>query len=102
MKHYTQLTQEQRYQIYALMKAGLNQTQTAAIIGVDKSTISRELSRNTGWRGYPPQQAHRFCLKRRHQKAQPRIASSSWHLVEHLLREEWSLEQITGGLELLA
>jgi IS30 family transposase len=98
MKPYTQLTQEQRYQIYALMKAGLNQTQTANIVGVDKSTISRELSRNTGRRGYRPQQAHRFCLQRRHQKAQPRIAPSTWHLIEHLLREEWSPEQIATWL----
>jgi IS30 family transposase len=98
MKHYTQLTQEQRYQIYALMKAGLNQTQIAAIVGVDKSTISRELSRNTGRRGYRPQQAHRFCLQRRHEKAQSRIAPSTWHLIEHLLREEWSPEQIATWL----
>jgi IS30 family transposase len=100
MKHYTQLTQEQRYQIYALMKAGLNQTQTAAIVGVDKSTIGRELRRNTGQRGYRPQQAHQFCLQRRQQKAQPRIASSTWRFVERLLREEWSPEQIAHSLRL--
>ncbi len=34
MKHYAQLTQEQRDQIQALMKAGLNQTEIAAIVGV--------------------------------------------------------------------
>ena len=42
MRSYTQLTQEQRYQIYALKKAGINQTETAMIIGVNKGTISRE------------------------------------------------------------
>ena len=45
MRHYTQLTEHQRYQIYALMKAGHTQTEIAALIGVHKSTISRELRR---------------------------------------------------------
>ena len=43
MSGYTQLTQEERYQIYALMKAGHNQSEIAAVLGRDKSTISREL-----------------------------------------------------------
>lgn len=98
MKHYTQLTQAQRYQIYALMKAGLNQTEIADIIGVHKSTVCRELSRNTGRRGYRPQQAHRFCLHRRDEKAKSRIMPSTWHLIEHLLREEWSPVQIATWL----
>jgi len=92
---YTQLTQVQRYQIYALMKAGLNQTQIANIIGVHKSTISRELRRNRGQRGYRPKQAHKRCVQRRLHKSQPRIAQTTWHLIEHLLREQWSPEQIS-------
>ncbi len=96
--HYTQLTQEQRYQIYALMKAGLNQTQIATIVGVHKSTICREIHRNTGRRGYRPQQAHRRCLKRRDHKAKPRITSTTWRLVKRLLRQQWSPEQISYWL----
>lgn len=99
MKQYTQLTQEQRYQIYILMKAGHTQTDTADLIGVDKSTISRELRRNSGQRGYRPQQAHRFCQQRRDQKATARIDPSIWLLVERLIREEWSPEQISGWLQ---
>ncbi len=57
MPGYTQLTQEQRYQIYALRKAGFNQSLIAAELAVHKSTITRELKRNTGQRGYRPQQA---------------------------------------------
>ena len=44
MRVYTQLTQEQRYQIYALMKAEHKQVEIAAIVGVDKATISRVLA----------------------------------------------------------
>lgn len=42
---YKQLTQEQRYQIYAFMKVGFAQKQIAAEISVHPSTVSRELRR---------------------------------------------------------
>lgn len=94
MRHYTQLTQDQRYQIYILMKAGFTQSEIADLLGVHKSTISRELRRNCGQRGYRPQQAHQYCLQRRQQKAKPRIKSSTWQFVRRLLRADWSPEQI--------
>ena len=95
MRQYTQLTQEQRYQISALMKAGRNQVETANIVGVHKSTISRELKRNHGLRGYRPQQAERLAVARRLEKAKPQIALDHWQQVENLLREDWSPEQIS-------
>ena len=98
MKQYTQLTQEQRYQISAYMKAGFNQTQIAHFLGAHKSTISRELRRNRGRRGYRPQQAQRFSLERRQDKAKPRIAASTWRHIRRLLREDWSPEQISDWL----
>lgn len=96
MSGYTQLTQEERYQIYALKKAGHSQAEIATLLGRDKSTISRELRRNQGLKGYRPQQAHNLALVRRHSKAQPRIGEQVWHQVETLIREEWSPEQIVG------
>ena len=48
MKQYKQLTEAQRYQIYALKKAETSQVEIALIIGVSAPTISRELKRNTG------------------------------------------------------
>ena len=48
MGKYTQLTQEQRYQIYAFMKANFSQAVIARKIGVHKSTVYRELKRNRG------------------------------------------------------
>jgi len=41
MKKYKQLASGQRYQIYELKQANLNQIQLAQKIDVDKSTISR-------------------------------------------------------------
>ena len=56
MSRYTQLTREQRHRIYILKKAVQTQTQTeiASTPGVHKSTISRELCRNRGGKGYGP------------------------------------------------
>ena len=47
MKPYKQLASEQRYQIYGLKQAGLDQSQIALYLGVNKSTISRELNFGT-------------------------------------------------------
>ena len=61
---YSQLTYEQRYLIYHLLKTGFTQAKIARFTGVHRSTISRELRRNTGKRGYRFKQAHRmakFC-----------------------------------------
>jgi IS30 family transposase len=98
MSGYTQLTQEQRYQIAALLAAGHSQAVTAQRLGVHKSTISRELKRNQGLRGYRPKQAQRLADNRRKEKVAPRIASETWAWVEQLLREDWSPEQISGWL----
>ena len=99
MSNYTQLTREQRYQIYALMKAGLCQTEIAKVVGVHKSTISREMRRNRGLRGYRPKQAHRFAEIRRAKAVKTRISSDTWSLVKRLLRDDWSPEQICGWLD---
>ena len=54
---YTHLSQTERYQIYALMKAGHLPVELAKLLSRHKSLISRELSRNTDKRGYRLQQA---------------------------------------------
>jgi len=49
---YKQLMDSQRYQIDAYLKAHYTITQIAKELGVDKSTISRELKRNSKKRSY--------------------------------------------------
>ena len=95
--NYTQLTREQRYQIYALLKMGHNQTEIATVVGTHKSTVSRELSRNKGLRGYRPKQAHRMALSRR-DRSRKRISKETWELIETKLRLDWSPEQVSGWL----
>jgi transposase, IS30 family len=98
MRTYRQLTQEQRYQIYALKQTGHTFTEIAEVIGVHKSTVCRELKRNRGQRGYRPQQAQSLAMERR-QKAVSRITAERWVGVEKLLRQDWSPEQISGRLK---
>lgn len=100
MAIYTQLTSVQRYQIEALMKAQLTQTEIASLLGFHKSTISREIKRNTGKRGYRSRQAQQLCENRKQGKYRGHFSASDWHLIEELLSEhQWSPEQISLWLK---
>ena len=86
----TQLTQEERYQIHALLKAGHAQSETAMILSRTTSTISREIRRNTGLCGYRPKQAQCLAMERRQSRAQTRIHTATWSQVEKRLKQDWS------------
>jgi IS30 family transposase len=73
------------------------QIEIAETIGVHKSTISREIGRNIGQRGYRPKQAQQKALERR-DKAKARILGTEWELIEQLIAVDWSPEQISGYL----
>lgn len=96
---YTQLTRAQRYQIKALLKTGHPKAEIAAVIGVHRSTIYRELKRNIGQRNYRPKQAHEKALSKRKCTAKLRIMPQDWQLVEEKLRKNWSPEQISGSMK---
>ena len=98
--NYTHLTQDERYQIAILNKAGHNQSDIARVMNRQKSTISREMKRNRGERGYRPKQAHEFSQARmRACENGPRVSAATWAFVEAKLAELWSPEQISGYLE---
>ena len=79
-------------------KVGHNQTMIANILTVHKSTISRELRRNRGLRGYRPKQAHAKAMQRRHEKLKTHIPLTTWAVVNTLIEQDWSPEQISGRL----
>lgn len=95
---YTQLTQEERYQIGAFLSLGMTQSEIAKRLSRAASTISREIRRNTGMRGYRPQQAQRLAEERRFNHVHYRIEDVTWERIEVLLREDWSPEQVNGWL----
>jgi IS30 family transposase len=99
MNPYTQLTQGKRYQIRVLMKAGFSQSKIARIIGVHKSTISREIRRNSGGKAYRPRQAHENALMRRYSAAKRiKMTPSMIKLINHYIRLDFSPEQVSGYL----
>lgn len=97
MKTYKHLTQEERYTIERMRKEGYTQAQIASCLGRDESTISRELRRNSGQRGYRHKQAQRKAedrrfTSRRIAKFTPVVQAK----VEAHLRDDLSPEQVTG------
>jgi transposase, IS30 family len=83
MGTYTQLTQEERYQIHAPMKADHSQTDIASVPGRDKSTISREFKRNQGQQGYQPEQAQELADRRRQTAHHDMISTTHWDRVDN-------------------
>jgi len=100
MKHHTHLTEPERYQLSSLLKAKLSLSQIGRIMGRHKSTISREIRRNKGQRGYRPLQAQKSYRARKARNSHS-ITAFGWAYIEYLLKEKHSPEQITGRLRLL-
>ncbi|MGH7262235.1 MAG: IS30 family transposase [Nitrospiraceae bacterium] len=94
---YRHLTQDERYQIDALLCAGCCDAQIACELGRHASTIARERRRNPSGNRYRAARAQALAQRRRH------AASSRSHLspavVGHIdtgLARGWSPEQIRG------
>ena len=101
MRQYSQLTDEDRIEMYAMKQAGKKQNEIAAELGVNPSTISRELTRNAGLRGYRPKQAQQKTLHRRFtaRKAVKMTPETIDH-IESKLAKEHSPEQIAERMKL--
>jgi len=99
---YNQLTLEKRYQISALIKAGLKQKDIAFEIGVHPSTISREIRRNNDTvRGYNAELAQIKSTKVEMQKKKRySLTKSIESYIRAKLKQEWSPEQISGRMKL--
>lgn len=96
---YQQLTYEQRCQISVLKKSGYRQSEIAEAVGTSQSTVSRELARNTGARGYRYQQAQEKMERRRRAATKrTKMTPEMIAVIESKVRVEWSPEQISGWL----
>ena len=97
--NYKHLSQHERYQIYALLRAGQTQSKIASILGRHKSTVSRELKLGTGLCSYRPKQA---CEKAAQRAINSRNATliAPWvmNMACHMLNLQWSPVQIAGKL----
>lgn len=97
---YNQLTMESRCQIYVMKSNGHLQKEIAEHLKVAPSTISRELKRNTGERGYRFQQANNTAIQRRSNASRriKKLTPEVRKLIETKLIAKWSPEQISGVL----
>lgn len=101
MTNYKQLGQEQRYVIDRLLRQCKSQKELADVLGYHKSTISRELKRNTPKRGrgakeYNPDRAQ-MKTERRHREKSKHITFTDemrGQIVNHLFVEKLSPELI--------
>lgn len=98
---YSQLSQEERYQIERMLQEGLKVSQIAMRLGRHRSTVYRELNRTAGKR-------YRACMAQRHRRScgqrssvnAPRYSRTIWAPVRRRLTWQWSPQQIAGRAQL--
>jgi IS30 family transposase len=89
----------ERYYIAIGLKIKMSHNQIAQAIGYSQSTVSREISRNTGLMRYRYKQADRFAGERHACKAKAvKMTDEIKHIVSICLQHDRSPEQIAGRL----
>ncbi len=97
--NHQQLTEQERYQIYALYKTGMTKTSIATLLNRHPSTVCREIKRNTGGRGYRAKQAHEKALDRRINAAKAiKVTAEVKRWIILLLKQQLNPEQVAGYL----
>ena len=99
---YKHLISTQRSQIFAYKQCGKSVDFIAKAIGVHKSTIYRELTRNSNKRGGYAHNAHEMAMER-----QERIVKNAtipikvkFECLQRIKVDQWSPEQISGVMRL--
>ena len=97
---YTHLSLTERHYIEVSKKMGISQNKIAKILGRSQSSISRELQRNVGQKGYRHQQAQGFSDARHVNKTKyVKLTDEVKKLIDEYLTRDWSPEQIAGRLK---
>lgn len=96
---YKHLSLEERHYIEVERKRGESLNNIARSLGRAQSSISREVNRNRGLRGYRYQQANRISQSRQRYKPKAhKLTDPIQGLIDRYLQEDWSPEQIVGRL----
>lgn len=111
-KNYRHLRQQDRDRIDALFNNGIKQKDIAKILGIDKSTISREIQRNrrkirkpggtVNGRYEATVAQHKAYMKRKYAKYQGRKINENKDLKEYIknrLGRYWSPDEISGRMK---
>ena len=100
---YYQITSEERYTIAALRREGFCSAEIARRLGRHRSTISREVTRNSSRSDgcYRPSKAiERTNGRRARSRRNQYFTKADFALVEKKLKADWSPEQLSGHLRL--
>src|SRR5688500_7281604 len=98
---YRQLLPEERYMLAALRRQGHNQSEIARSLGRHRSTVCREVRRNSTradghYRASTAQE--RTNGRRSRSRRNSRFSPADFAVVDGLLRRQWSPEQVSGYL----
>jgi transposase, IS30 family len=97
---YRRVTWEDRIRIHLLLHEGKSDVEISRIINKHKSTIGREIKRNSGGRGYRPKQAQTLAEAREALKHCPyKMDAELTAKATELLHKKWSPEQISNRLK---
>lgn len=100
---YRQITSGQRYMLAALRKQGFSNAEMARQLGCHRSTIGREIARNSTRADghYRAEKAQEMTNGRRSRsRRNQHFRREDFRRVECLLKKRWSPEQISGRLAL--
>ncbi len=99
MGKYQRVAYQDRCHIFLALRSGLSRSQIAKLLGFSKSTIYREIRRNSS-PGYKPQSAQvkadirkAFCRRR------SKIVAEAEDMVQYFLLEGWTPDEISGRLK---
>lgn len=84
------VTAEERILIHRWKQEGVSNIEVARRLGMDKSSIGRELTRNTGQRGYRPKQAQEKAASRARRPGRRSFSEAVRLDVDLHLREGWT------------
>jgi len=97
---YKHLSLEERHYIEISMKNEVTMTAIASALDRSQSTITREVNRNRGLRGYRHQQAERKARERHAAKPKAiKLTKEVTVLIDGYIKADWSPEQIAGRLK---
>jgi len=99
---YKHFSLEERYYIEIELRKGTSVNAIAKALNRPQGTVSKEINRNRGKRGYRHKQAHKLAQQRHLTKIKAhKLTMDTCSKIDTLIQEEqWSPEQIAGRLEM--
>ena len=97
---YCRVTQEERRLIYRWRQEGYGVREIGRLLARSAGSISREIERNCGRKGYRFKQAHWKAVQRAKRSGVRRFTDDVREVAERQIREGWTPEMISGRAKL--